>query len=260
MKIGVCGSPELVRESAPGDFDFVEGHVQNFLCPESPEKVFTANLRALKATDFFMPAANCFLPPDLRVTGPSVDEKRLVRYARTAFRRGRKTGIKFIVFGSAGARNVPPGWSLATGFEQYVATLRLLGPIAREYDVTLLVEPLERGESNLVNTILEGAVAVARAARPRVKLLVDIFHMLRNGESPDDIVKVGPWIKHVHIAENQDRAVPGTNGEDFLPYLSALKAVNYRGMIALEPKWRQFKMEAGPGVAELKRQLAASGF
>lgn len=234
--------------------------MQNFLCPEAPEKSFTANHQALQKTGFLMPAANCFLPPDLRVTGPSVDEKRLVRYARTAFRRARKTGIEFIVFGSAGARNVPKGWALSAGFEQYVAALRLLGPIAREQGVILVVEPLERGESNLVNTVLEGAVAVARAANPAVKLLVDIFHMLRNGESADDIVKVGKWIKHVHIAENKDRAVPGTRGEDFRPFLRALKAIGYRGMIALEPIWRRFETEAGSGVLEVKRQLADSGY
>jgi len=260
MKIGVCGSPELVRGCARTDFDFVEGHVQNFLCPEAPEKEFSKNLRALKETGFVMPAANCFLPPDLRVTGPSVDEKRLARYARVAFRRARKTEIKFIVFGSAGARNVPKGWALSAGFEQYVAALRLLGPIAREFGVVLLVEPLERGESNLVNTILEGAVAVSRAANPAVKLLVDIFHMLRNGESADDIVKVGKWIKHVHIAENKKRAVPGTHGEDFRPYLRALKSVGYRGKIALEPIWRRFDSEYGPGIAELKLQLTKSGY
>lgn len=260
MKIGVCGSPQLVAGCSHAAFDFVEGHVQKFLSPEASEKEFARHLRALKETGFPMPAANCFLPADLRVTGPAVDEKRLARYGRVTFRRARKTGIKFVIFGSAGARNVPQGWSLSDGFEQYVAALRLLGPIARENDVTLLVEPLERGESNLVNTILEGAVAVARAAQPAVKLLVDIFHMRRNDESADDIVKVGKWIKHVHIAEKKNRAVPGTHGEDFRSYLRALKTIGYRGMIALEPNWRKFDAEVGPGIAELRRQLAASGF
>ena len=41
-----------------------------------------------------------------------------------------------------------------------------------------------------------------------VKLLVDLYHMLRNGESPDDILKVGPLIRHAHLAENKDRAAP----------------------------------------------------
>ena len=50
---------------------------------------------------------------------------------------------------------------------------------------------------------LEGAEAVQRTNTPAVKLLVDIFHMLRNGESPDDILKVGPLIRHAHLAENR---------------------------------------------------------
>ena len=50
-----------------------------------------------------------------------------------------------------------------------------------------------------------------------VKLLVDIFHMLRNGESADDILKVAPLIRHAHVAENRDRAAPGVHGDDLRP-------------------------------------------
>ena len=168
--------------------------------------------------------------------------------------------MSLIVFGSAGARMVPPGFPLATGFEQYVDLLKQFGPLAEEQGVTLVVEPLNRGECNLVNTILEGAEAVRRANSGGVKLLVDIFHMLRNGESPDDIVKVGPLIRHAHIAENKDRAAPGVNGENFRPFLRALRRTGYNDRLALEPIWTDLPNQLGPALKELRQQLADSGY
>ena len=168
--------------------------------------------------------------------------------------------MTIIVFGSAGARMVPEGFSQAKAFEQYVDLLRQFGPLAEEQGVTLVVEPLNRGECNLVNTILEGAEAVRRANLPSVKLLVDLFHMLRNGESPDDIVKVGPLIRHAHLAENKDRAAPGIHGDDFRPFLKALRKTGYNARLALEPTWTDLPRDLAPALKELRRQLADAGY
>jgi sugar phosphate isomerase/epimerase len=207
-----------------------------------------------------MPAANVLLPAALKVTGPDIDYARLDRYAHTVFRRAKEVGMTLIVFGSAGARMVPDGFPVAKGFEQYVDVLRQFGPLAEQNGVTIVVEPLNRGECNLVNTVLEGAEAVRRANTGGVKLLVDIFHMLRNGESPDDIVTVGPLIRHAHVAENKDRAAPGINGEDFRPFLRALRRAGYNDRLALEPIWTDLPNQVGPALNELRKQLSDAGY
>src|ERR1051326_7380845 len=146
-----------------------------------------------------MPAPNCFLPSDLKVTGPSVDAARLDRYATVAFRRAQESGISIIVFGSAGARMVPENFPATKAFEQFVEVLRRFAPLAAARGVTLTVEPLQRSECSFINTILEGVEVVERVGHRNVRLLVDIFHMARNGESPDDITRVG---RHIHHVEN----------------------------------------------------------
>ena len=261
MKIGFCTDPATVA-SLPTrpDCDFIEGHVVNFLTPEASDSDFAPRAAALRDCGYPMPAANVLLPATLKCSGPTIDYARLDRYAQTVFRRAKEVGMTLIVFGSAGARMVPAGFPLATGFEQYVDLLRQFGPLAEENGVTLVVEPLNRGECNLVNTILEGAEAVRRANTPGVKLLVDIFHMLRNGESPEDILKVGPLIRHAHIAENQDRAALGTHGEDFRPFLRALHRTGYNDRLALEPIWTDLPRQIGPALKELRQQLTDSGY
>jgi sugar phosphate isomerase/epimerase len=261
MKIGFCTDPAtLTSLPARPDCDFIEGHVVNFLTPEAPDTEFAPRSAAVRACGYPMPAANVLLPAALKCTGPDVDHARLDRYARTVFRRCREIGMTIIVFGSAGARMVPEGFSLARGFDQYVDLLRRFGPLADDQGVTLVVEPLNRGECNLVNTILEGAEAVRRANTRGVQLLVDIFHMLRNGEPPEDILKVGPLIRHAHVAENKDRAAPGVNGEDFRPYLRALRQAGYNERLALEPIWTDLPNQLGPALKELRRQLADAGY
>lgn len=237
MKLGTCINPldTLAWPSVPGDF--LEANVQSLLMPEAPDADFApvaAKVGALRAPIL---AANCFLPAALKVTGPVVDRDRLARYADTAFRRAAALGIEFIVFGSGGARQVPEGWPLAEGFEQFVQTLCLFAPLAQRHRVVLVVEPLNRAECNLVNTVLEGAVAVARVNHPAVRLLADFYHMLRNNESPDDLVKVGPWLAHAHIAEKAERTAPGVKGDDFRPFLAALRRARYSGALSLECKF-----------------------
>ena len=260
MKLGFCTDPAtLAALPFRPQCDFIEGHVVNFLTPEAPDADFALRAAALRASGYPMPAANVLLPAVLKCSGPDIDYARLDRYAHTVFRRCKEIGMTLIVFGSAGARMVPDGFPIAKAFEQYVDILRQFAPLAAENGVTIVVEPLNRGECNLVNTVLEGAEAVRRANHPAVKLLVDLFHMLRNGESPDDILKVGPLIRHAHLAENKDRAAPGIHGEDFRPFLRALHRVGYNDHLALEPNWTDLPHQLAPALQEVRRQLADSG-
>ncbi len=261
MQIGFCTDPAtLATLPFRPECDFIEGHVVNFLAPEAPDSDFAPRADALRACGFPMPAANVLLPAALKCSGPDIDYARLDRYANTVFRRAKEIGMTLIVFGSAGARMVPEGFSQTKAFEQYVDILRQFGPLAEENGVTIVVEPLNRGECNLVNTILEGAEAVRRANSPAVKLLIDIFHMLRNGESPDDIVKVGPLIRHAHLAENKDRAAPGTHGDNFRPFLRALHRTGYNDRLALEPIWTDLPNQLPGALRALRQQLADSGY
>jgi sugar phosphate isomerase/epimerase len=261
MHVGICATPDDIAALPELPFDYIEGHVQNFLKPEKPDAEFAANAAAARASRRPLPAANCLLPGDLKVTGPAVDHARLARYAETAFARSASIGMRTIVFGSAGARMLPEGWSAVRGFEQYVEALHVLAPIAARHGVTVVVEPLNRGECNLVNTIDEGAEAVRRCNHPNVQLLVDLFHMLRNGEAPDAIGRHAGLVTHAHLAENVNRSEPGVNGDDFRPFLRELRKASRCPYLTLECVWTRPMPEAVAGaLGIIRRQLADAGF
>ena len=253
--VGVCGAHAELCAVA-GEIDFAEEAVQRLLVPERPDAAFEPPSAATLAT-LPIAAANGFLPGDLRSTGPAVDLERLRRYATAAFRRARQVGIGIVVYGSGASRQVDEGFDRARAEQQFVEALRTVGPPAAEAGVTVVVEPLNTAECNLINSVTEGAEAVRAAGHPHVMLLADLYHMLREDESPDAIERAGSLIRHVHVAEKAERTPPGVAGDDFRQFLRALARIGYGGAFSLECRWQDQLAQAPPGVAELRRQLAA---
>ena len=69
--------------------------------------------------------------------------------------------------------------------------------------------------------------------------------MLRENEGPDALVDAGPLLRHVHIAEKDRRTPPGVAGDDFRPYLRALRRAGYAGDISIECRWDDLAASCG---------------
>jgi len=257
MKIGVCSSTDHAPAFAAAGGDYMEVGVQNFLLPLENDAAFESSLRAADSCPLPVTAANGFLPGDLRSTGKDFAPDAICDYSATAFARARQIGIKHVVFGSGGSRQLEDGFPLAEATDQFVSLLRQLGPIAGDHDVTIVVEPLRRQECNFINTIAQGADLVKQADHPRIQLLADVYHMLQNGEEPDDIVTAGDYLKHVHLAEKQARTCPGFDGTDFVPFFAAFKAIGYTGGISIEGKWPNSVADDAPKAVDVMRQQMA---
>lgn len=260
MEIGICTSPETAASLPANACDFFEANVQNFLVPEQDETEFARLLESARALAKPTRAATCFLPGDLKCVGPKIDHERLLRYAETAFARAEQAGIGIIVFGSGGARTVPEGHPMEHALTEFTGLLRLIGPIAGRHGVTVVVEPLNKSECNFITSLSDGAEAVVRCNHPNVRLLADIYHMLRDNEPESEIVKFGHLLHHVHVAEANGRFFPGKSREDLRPYYRALKAIGYTGSISIESHWDDIKADAASSVQYLRRQLTDSGF
>ena len=134
--------------------------------------------------------------------------------------------------------------------DSYVRALEQLAPHAEGAGVTITVEPLNRYEMHLINTLADGIAIAERVGSPRVKVLADVFHMnIEEDNVPASIRAAGDWIGHVHFADNQ-RAHPGTGSTDFAAIYAALRDIGYTGSTALE-----CSMRGDPG--EALRQCAA---
>jgi sugar phosphate isomerase/epimerase len=181
-----------------------------------------------------------------------VDEARLVRYVETACTRAEQVGMELIVFGSGNSRMAPEGYPVEQVMDDFVKTLRLVGPIAERHGITIVVEPINKTECNFINTLAAGAEAVERCDHPSVWLLADYYHMLMDGEPASEVARFGHLIKHTHLAELAGRAYPGKSREDFSPFFNALGQAGYPGRVTLECTWDNLAAEIEPSVRYLR--------
>ncbi len=235
MRIGVCGSPAIAGAAAAAGFDYFEWSVQSYLHPRAGRDAFGKALAAARAAPLPCPVCNCFLPGDLKVTGPETDLAAIEAYVAVACERAAEAGVETIVFGSGGSRHVPDGFDRARAEEQLAGFLRLLAPHALRHGVTIAVEPLRRAECNIFNTVRECAAAVRAAASPAIRLLADSYHWAHNGESVEDLVAAAPLLAHLHVSTVAGRRAPGAEPCPRLDaFLAATRQIGYQGRMSIE--------------------------
>lgn len=255
-EIGICTPLDNVAVAKSAGCDYIEEGVQRFLVPDRPEAEFRENLARLGQSALPVLACNGFLPEALKSVGPEARHDAILAFAETAFRRAREAGVRHIVFGSSGSRNIPEGFDRAEARRQLVGLLKRLGPAASRYGIVVALEPLRRAECNFINTVAEGAEIVREVDDPSIRLLADIYHMLYEDEGPGSLVAAGPLLVHCHIAEEEGRTAPGVHGQDFRPYLEALRRIGYSGRISFEGRWTDLATELPVAVKTLEAQIA----
>jgi len=209
--------------------------VGKLLSPSIPEAQFVKNIERIKKAKCKVFLCNIFFPGStIKIAGPNVNEQRVLGYADTVFSRAKRAGVPYIILGSGGARRIPDGYDIKKAQDDFAVLCRKLAEVAAKYGITLVLESLETAECNFVISLKSAAEVVRAANHPNFRLNADIFHMLREGESPQSIIDAGDLIVYCEIAEKQTRSLPGVRGDDFKPYLRALRKVNYKGYIFIE--------------------------
>jgi D-psicose/D-tagatose/L-ribulose 3-epimerase len=119
--------------------------------------------------------------------------------------------------------------------DRIVAGLKTAGRTAADCGVVFGIEPLNRFETDIANTTRHGLDLAAAVDLPSVGVMLDTFHM--NMEDPDlpaAIRQAGAKMVHFQANEN-NRGFIGSGHIDWPSIARALKDINYRGPITLEP-------------------------
>ncbi len=105
--------------------------------------------------------------------------------------------------------------------------LNELGPYAEQQGVTLIYEPLNRYETNLIKTVDAGVAFLKTLSTNNVKLLADLFHMNIEEANLAAAIRAGEgYIGHVHFVDS-NRQATGLGHMDFGPIATALKETGY---------------------------------
>jgi sugar phosphate isomerase/epimerase len=198
-------------------------------------------------------ACNNFFPGNIRLTGDAVDYGKIEEYLDKALRRAGQLGVRVIVFGSPKSKNVPEGYPMDKAWSQLVELLRHIDPMVRTKGIIVVIEPLHKVESNIVNTAAEGLKLAKTVDRENIKLLIDYYHLVMEKEDPEVILDAGSYIKHTHFANPADRVYPIEAEEGYIRFMNLLKRIGYEGRISIEAYTKDFCHDAKRSVEILKQ-------
>ncbi|HDP36599.1 MAG TPA: sugar phosphate isomerase/epimerase [Candidatus Atribacteria bacterium] len=112
--------------------------------------------------------------------------------------------------------------------------LRKCTEFAKEYNIRLTLEPVNRYESNFINTISEGIEFIKRVGASNLGLLADTFHMnIEEVSIYDSLIQAKDYLTHVHFADS-NRWAPGCGHLDFAKIVQTLKKIGYQGYVSAE--------------------------
>ena len=239
-----------MRESG---FDYVELSLRDVVAlSTAPRSELSARLEALELP---CEACNNFFPAEVRLTGPDADVEQAIAYAATALDCAAQLGAAVVVFGSSGARNVPDGFAMKKARRQLIELLRRLGALAKERGITIVIEPLNKGESNIINSVPEGLRLARAVDHPNVQLLVDFYHLTAERERPGVLRAAGTTIQHVHFARPEGRTFPAEWTEGYDEFFRGLAAIGYERRCSIEAYSADFVSDARRCLGSLRERL-----
>jgi sugar phosphate isomerase/epimerase len=253
--IGICTSFSNDSLAAATGFTFIEETVRKILSPALSEAQFREQLHAIRNSKCKIQTCNVFIPGTMKLTGSEVNEAKVLGYVDSVMQRAKITGVKLIVLGSGEARKIPEGADRDKCKQQFIQLCRKMAVVAAKYNVIIAMENLNTTETNFVNTLAEGNEIVTAIQHPNFRLTADIYHMLKEHESPASIENAKAVLVHCHIAERDKRTPPGVAGDDFRPYFAALHKIGYTGRIMMECRWDDPASQYKPAFDYLEGQL-----
>ena len=185
---GACRPAKDAKLMASVGYDFFENGVGSALAPDKDAEWWKRQKDMLLALPIPLRSCNGFIPGSFRLTGPKADFAPALNYAETALRRAEEVGVKTVVFGSSGARNVPGDYlgakeqkpDVEEGVRQYTEFCRqLCARVGDLKNVCVVIEPLRPNESNIINFVWQGVQVCEDVNSPKLcqlaQELVDLF-------------------------------------------------------------------------------------
>lgn len=119
-------------------------------------------------------------------------------------------------------------------FDLVVKNLKPIAKYAEAKGIKLSIEPLNRFETDFLNTCDQGLKLVKAIDSKAVNLLLDTFHMnIEEKNTAAAIRKAGPYLGHFHAC-GCDRGTPGGDHINWKPIVKALREVDYKGDVVIE--------------------------
>lgn len=205
---------------------------------EAPEHIDAAKVKAAADKHGLAIGSVCAcMGPGRDFRGTPAEQKTAMRYCKAVIDQAaimkcpRVIGPIYSVVGKADA--VEPKQQKKE-FALVVKNLKVLAAYAAKKGVKLCIEPLNRFETDFLNTCDKGLQLLKAVGAKNVKLHLDTFHMNIEERSIGDAIRAaGKRLKHLHACEN-DRGAPGSGHVPWDEVAKACRDIGFNGPFVIE--------------------------
>lgn len=199
------------------------------------------------------------MSPDLDLRGTKEQQEAAIKYLKSLLDTMVVLGAEMLIgplYSSVGRADAVPENEYAEQWKTAVEHLKDIAAHAQNLNLKLGIEPLNRFETDFLNTVDQALRMIKEINNPVVFLHYDTFHM--NIEEKDQgkaIKKAGKLLGHFHAC-GCDRGTPGNDHINWNGIAAALREVNYDGSIVIESFTKDVKVIAR--AAAIWRQIEPS--
>lgn len=248
-------SPEDAKTAG---FEYLEVNLPSLL--PLPDDEFARVVTRLRSIGIPLVSGYGFMPADLKVVGPAMEQSRVDAALRHGLDRAKQIGLQMVVHGNviAGSRSAPPGFPQAEARKQFADFCRRAAREGADRGITVLIQPMGTNSTATIKTVAEGLALVEEVDSPNLKLLVDFATMVEGKEDFAVLRRDGKHIRQIEIQNPHGRIYPQRLDEaDYVSFFRALKAGGYQGGFSIHGKPGDFFANA-PKAITLLRGLAAT--
>ena len=238
----VTDSVKLFKKFKDWGFDTVEIPV------EAPEHIDPVVLKNAAAKVGIAIGSMCAcMGPGRDLRGTVAEQKTAFTYIKALIDQAAVMGCPKIIgplYSVVGKKGPVPPDQQKVEFATVVKHLKELAKYAATKNIELVVEPLNRFETDFLNTTDQGLKLIKAVGAKNLNLHLDTFHMnIEEKNQGDAIRKAGKHLTHFHAC-GTDRGTPGNDSLEWKPIVAALKSVGYNGDVVIESFTQDVKVIA----------------
>lgn len=170
-------------------------------------------------------------------SGDETRYKNCFDHAEKCFGLAAELGVDFVagpLYAAVGKARLAPVEEKKKEWGRAVTNLRRLSDIGKSHGLDIALEPLNRFESDLINTAEDVVRLLDDINEPNMKIILDSFHMtIEEQDIHKAIQTAGNRLIHIQVSENH-RGIPGTGLTPWNEFALGLKDINYSGAVVIE--------------------------
>jgi len=138
------------------------------------------------------------------------------------------------IYSATGRADAVPAAEYKRQWKTVAKHLKTLAKYAEDRGKHICLEPLNRFETDFINTCDQALRMVHDVGSPALNLMLDTFHMnIEEKNQAAAIRKAGKHLKHLHAC-GCDRGTPGNDHIDWKGIAAALHEIDFKGDVVIE--------------------------